>query len=144
MTESRLAPLPLEAVDYSQTTEQNVTDEHIRLGVRAAGASPATEAPLIAVVKEAIERWGSSNPNTVELFPSPGQPPARGVMVLRPEIFAAQHAAGTSTKIHEPVANIAAGVAHAATAYAIDLETGENLDDFRWAVTGRRTNKPPA
>lgn len=75
-------------------------------------------------------------------YPEDGE---RGLMQLRPKDFAFSHVPGTSHKIYDPVASIAAGWHHLSLWYAIDLITGEGLEEFmdRFAQNpGRRYGQP--
>lgn len=92
-----------------------------------------------AVVKMSHRYLGGTAPDG---YPEEGE---RGLMQLNPKDFAHSHVPGTSHRIYDPVASIAAGWRHLSCQYAVNLTTGEGLKDFmdRFAKNpGRRYGQP--
>ena len=135
------------AVDYSAHPVATVGDADIVAGLNAAGVASELTPRFTAATRtiiggesggstNAVNRWDSNAWGAIQLDGAPHNS-SRGPMQTVPGTFAAHHAAGTSTAIYDPVANIAAAWRYIRAEYGVNLSTGAGLDTFMARGTGR-------
>lgn len=122
-------PMPAADIDRAGVTGSAL----LAAGVGTAALHDFADATDLVVAKESM--W---NPNAIAILndeatvmadgaPYPAQ---RGLTQLTPWAFAEYHVAGTSSRIYDPVANIAAAWQLIADVWDVNLHTGQGLPNF--------------
>ncbi|GAT01244.1 transglycosylase SLT domain-containing protein [Mycolicibacterium fortuitum] len=117
----------------------------IREALTAVGVGAAVMQRFAEVTDLIVNKESAWNPNAVtgprgERLMADGAPRSaqRGLTQLTPWEFAEHHVAGTSSRIYDPVANIAAAWRLVGAGNSVDLLTGHGLDELATKIRMHR------
>lgn len=116
-------PVSRWSIDYTPSFPI-VTDTAIADGLRVAGfAEPRVVAHLTVITRQAAQRLSSGNPNHFSQADG-----AYGLLQLVPDVFGTYHGRGTSDRVYDPVANVAAAWNYLVFEHGVQPGTGDRAE----------------
>lgn len=111
------------SIDYTPSFPV-VTDADIAGGLRVAGfTEPRVVARLTAITRQAAQRLSGGNPNAFSQADG-----AYGLLQLLPDVFGTYHGRGTSHRVYDPVANVAAAWNYLVFEHGVQPGSGDRAE----------------